>query len=323
MDEIILSVLVPTYNHENYIEKALDSIINQKTSYKYEVLVGEDLSPDNTRNILKKYEEQHPNKIIVFYRDVNLYKTLNGPDNHMDLLRRAKGKYVIFLEGDDYWIDDNKIETQIKFLENNLEYIAVAHNCIVVDKDNKEIATLYPECKEIDYNLGHYVRGILPGQLATVMMRNIHKINGFDVAMWEKRLIPGDRIFYFTLLNSGKIYCIQKQMSAYRYITDSGTSFSANVKYDFYYSEYWHSELAGFAIGTGKKEFIKCAETLFFACLVRGVVYNQIGFKEMLKRCSKITMKWKVFFMFASIAIPVYLKKFLIRLFDDLKTKCM
>ena len=58
MDDVILSIYVPTYNHEKYIARALDSILMQKTDYAYEVLVGEDASTDNTRAILKEYEKK-------------------------------------------------------------------------------------------------------------------------------------------------------------------------------------------------------------------------------------------------------------------------
>lgn len=69
----ILSIYIPTYNHENYIRKAIDSVLMQKTTYLYEVLVGEDASTDNTKKILKEYEKEHPNKIKVFYREKNMY----------------------------------------------------------------------------------------------------------------------------------------------------------------------------------------------------------------------------------------------------------
>ena len=240
MNEITLSILVPTYNQERYIETALNSILSQKIKYTYEILVGEDLSTDNTREILKKYEKEHPNTLEVYYRDINLGTSNSRLDNHMDLYNRAQGKYVIFLEGDDYWTDENKLELQIDFLEKNPEYIAVAHNCMVVDENGKIRKETYPECKDTEYTLKHYINNILPGQLATVMMRNIYKIKNFPTNMWEKRLVPGDRIFYFTLLANGKVYCFQRIMSAYRYVTVGGSSYSANIKYNFHYDEYCH-----------------------------------------------------------------------------------
>ena len=70
--EIMLSVVIPTYNHEKYIKKAIDSVLAQKTEYSFEVLVGEDKSLDNTKLVLQDYERLNPGKIKVFYRDHNL-----------------------------------------------------------------------------------------------------------------------------------------------------------------------------------------------------------------------------------------------------------
>ena len=67
MDDVILSIYVPTYNHEKYIARALDSILMQKTDYAYEVLVGEDASTDNTRAILKEYEKKYPGRFQMYF----------------------------------------------------------------------------------------------------------------------------------------------------------------------------------------------------------------------------------------------------------------
>lgn len=310
MSDIILSILVPTYNQERYIEKALDSILLQKTKYKYEVLVGEDVSTDSTREILKKYEIKNPSKIKVFYRNINLCTSNTKLDNHMDLYNRAKGKYVIFLEGDDYWTDENKIETQIEFLENNPNYIAVSHNCVVVDENCSMKNEVYPECKDAEYTISHYMKNILPGQLATVMMRNIYKLEDFPTYMWEKRLVPGDRIFYFTLLANGKIYCLQKAMSAYRHVTIGGSSYSANIRYNFTYDEYWHGELLAYATSTSKNKFLICAETLYFACLVRGIKYKAITFSDLVSYFSKMPNKINVLISFIIAYSPVAYTKF-------------
>lgn len=320
MDKIDLSILIPTYNHERYILTALNSVLAQKTKYTYEVLVGEDASTDGTRAVLEQYEAKHPHKIKVYYREVNLGASNAPLSNHMDLYNRASGKYVIFLEGDDYWLDENKLSVQIDFLENHPEYIAVAHNCITVDADGRKRKERYIECKDTEYTLKHYLNNILPGQLATVMMRNIYKIDGFPTYMWEKRLVPGDRIFYFTLLANGKIYCIQRPMSAYRHVISGGSSFSANVRYNFSGDEYWHKELLDYARCTGKKSFIICAETLYFACLVRGGMHNAIDFKRFRICFSAINNKLSVLknfiLVYPSVACKVAHRRLLTRIED-------
>ena len=239
MENPILSILIPTYNHENYIAQALDSVLMQKTQYPFEVLVGEDCSTDGTREILKAYEENYPGFFSMFYRDHNLFneKFPNG----IDLMFHSKGKYLITLEGDDYWTDPNKIEKQISFLESHPEYYAVAHNCLVVGNDSEPNGEKYPECKDEEYTYRHYFSEIMPGQTATFMYRNYLPDDSFHKDYPEiPKGTPSDRVLYYMMLvNDKRIYCMQETMSAYRHVVDSGSSFSATYKYNFNVEEKW------------------------------------------------------------------------------------
>ena len=96
MNNIMLSVLCTTYGHEKYIRQALDSILMQRVFFSMEVLIGEDCSPDNSRLILKEYEKKYPGFFTVFYRK----KNLGAANNYIDLAKRARGKYIAFLELD-------------------------------------------------------------------------------------------------------------------------------------------------------------------------------------------------------------------------------
>lgn len=278
MNEVMLSVLVPVFNHEQYIEKALDSIFMQKTSYSYEVLVGEDCSTDNTREVLKKYECQYPEKLKVFYRKQNL--SHSRYNNIVDLRKRAQGKYLITLEGDDFWISNNKIQRQLEFLETHPEYIAVAHNCIVVGRDGKPNGEHYPECKRHHYSFGDYLMETFPGQTASVMYRNFEKNNLVDKSILEKNLIPGDRLLYFALILNGRIYCIQEAMSAYRHVTQGGTSFSATYKYSFTKEEYWHRQLLEYAQQQKCYKAVFVAEILYLSKIIHGWRHKYINFRD-------------------------------------------
>ncbi|MBN1069262.1 glycosyltransferase [Clostridium botulinum] len=281
MKDLMVSIIVPTYNHEKYIKKALDSILMQKTQYSYEVLVGEDASTDHTRNVIEQYEKEYPGKINVFYRQENLSKAKYS--NSADLKRRTKGKYIIILEGDDFWISNEKIEKQVNFLEKNPEYVAIAHNCVVVDENDNPNGDVYPECKAEEYTFKQYLCGIYPGQLATMLCRNFMIQDIFDKTILEKNLSPGDKLIYFGLLTNGKIYCMQEQMSAYRHIRKGGSSYSANYKYDFKKDENWYSELLQLAYLQKNIEGIKCAETLYLGCLIHGLKKKQLSIKDFIQ----------------------------------------
>lgn len=287
--DVDLSIYVPVYNHEKYIVQALDSILMQKTKYSYEVWIGEDASTDNTRAILKEYEKKCPDNFHFLYREENMHNA--EPNNLTDLRFRCKGKYLICLEGDDFWTDENKIEKQIDFLESNSDYIAVAHNCVVVGKDSLPNGEEYPQCTDDEYTFKHLASEIMPGQLTTVMMRNYLFNSDFNASAINSSLFPGDRRIFFSLLCYGKIHCMQETLTAYRHITDSGSSFSATYKYDFALTEKWHSTLMEYAYEINNKTAIKYAELLYFRCIGYGLKVNAVKFMEFLSYFRRIHHK--------------------------------
>lgn len=274
----ILSIYVATYNHEKYIVQALESIRMQVTDYQYEVLVGEDCSTDNTRKVLQSYEAEHPGFATFLYREHNMHS--EQINNAADLKRRCRGKYIIALEGDDYWIDDRKIDKQIKFLEANSDYLAVAHNCVCVNENSVPNGEVYNECHSEEYTFEHYEMNILPGQLTTVMMRNYYADNIFDTSFIQTMIDPGDKRIYFSLITNGKIRCLQETMSAYRHITNSGSSYSATVKHDISRTIAWYSEELKYAYKNNNKRAVKCAEALLLKEILAGYKNNEINISE-------------------------------------------
>lgn len=124
----LLSVVCVTYNHEKYIARAIDSFLMQKTSFSFEIVVGEDCSTDKTREICLEYQKKYPNKIRLIVSDKNV-----GPaGNFKRTLEAATGEYIAYCEGDDYWTDENKIQKQVGFLEENSDYFITSHNAQVV-----------------------------------------------------------------------------------------------------------------------------------------------------------------------------------------------
>lgn len=113
----LLSVLIITYNQEDYIAQTLDSIISQKHKYDYEIIIGDDHSSDGTSKICKEYAEKYPDTIKYIYNDPNL----GVIKNYYNVLSNCSGKYIMECAGDDWWLP-GKVETQISFLEKNPEY---------------------------------------------------------------------------------------------------------------------------------------------------------------------------------------------------------
>ena len=114
-----VAVVITCYNQELYIARALDSVLSQKTSFPYKIMISDDASKDHSREILKQYEQRYPDKVEVLYHDEN-----QGTNkNRNDVLCICDTPYIAFLDGDDYWCDDQQLERKYKFLEQNVNYI--------------------------------------------------------------------------------------------------------------------------------------------------------------------------------------------------------
>ena len=299
MSEVIVSIYVPTFNHEKYITRALDSILMQKTRYPYEVFVGEDCSTDNTRQVLQAWEQEHPGKFTILYREKNLHKT--DCPNGMDLLLRCKGKYVICLEGDDFWTDPEKLEKQVTFLENHPEFYAVAHNCTVVGEDSLPNGEQYPECKDEEYTLAHFASNIMPGQLTTLLRRNYFLDENFDKSLIKKRSGPGDRNIYFSIISQSRIHCIQESMSAYRHITSGGSSFSATFSYHYDNENRALWNRIEFANKIHNPKAIRCANFMYLLHIRFALRNGRVPAKKALEDARKVP-KWYKY-------IPMMLKR--------------
>ncbi len=130
--DIVVSVCVTTYNHAPFLENSLISILTQETSFPFELIIGDDCSSDNTREILIALKEKYPDKITLIFNPENLGVHKNG----LNILKQAKGKYIAICDGDDYWTYDRKLQIQIDFLESNLDYVGCFHDAIIEHATN-------------------------------------------------------------------------------------------------------------------------------------------------------------------------------------------
>jgi glycosyltransferase involved in cell wall biosynthesis len=115
----MISVCMITYNHEPYIARAIEGVLEQESPYTYELVIGEDHSTDRTREICLEYERMHPGVVTVLRSNVNLGIT----GNFARTLGACAGKYVALCEGDDFWTNRSKLHQQVKVLEEHPEYV--------------------------------------------------------------------------------------------------------------------------------------------------------------------------------------------------------
>ena len=211
-DSIVVSVVLATYNQEDFIKQALDSIVMQETNFKYEVLVGNDCSTDNTKDVLKDYEKYD------YIRIFNHKKNKGATKNMYDMLKQTQGKYVAFLEGDDYWTDKYKLQKQVDFLDNNPGYVGVAHNQEIVNKDGEHITTFdnWSRTHSKKYTFKDMERGRIYFQGNSLLVRN-HYINDDITFLYKLDPLIGDRTMYAYLTSYGDIYILPDVMGAYRW----------------------------------------------------------------------------------------------------------
>ena len=179
-EDPVVSICVQTYQHKKYLESCLNSILAQQTNFNYEILLGEDGSTDGTRELCIEYAEKYPEKIKLFlHHRENQIKVLGEPTSNFNAFYNffsAKGRYIAFCEGDDYWDDPNKLQTQVNFLQNNPSYIFCYHKYEEVDQHQNSIAySLRLSQPTSDISSAELKKEVVHPLLLTICFRNVIK----------------------------------------------------------------------------------------------------------------------------------------------------
>ncbi len=220
---IKVSVIVHTYNHEKFIRQTLDSIISQKVNFQYEVIIGDDASPDSTPEIIQEYQANFPDIIKPLLHPKNLGGY--GKNNTLATLAVCTGQYIAAMDGDDYWTNPLKLQKQVDFLDNNPDFVACFHNALihfedgsapdmyVNDESQREVTTLEDLVGEDE---------VWYMATSSVMFRNgIMK----EYPRWFHESKSGDIPRYILLGKHGKFFYINELMSVYRK-NNGGMSFT-------------------------------------------------------------------------------------------------
>lgn len=136
---LMVTIRCITYNHEPYIRQCLEGFVMQKTNFRFEAIVHDDASTDGTADIIREYAERYPDIIKPIYEVENQYSKRDGSLRRI-MDEHTHGKYVALCEGDDYWIDPNKLQVQVDFLENNIDY-GLTYTTVNVFNEQEQIIT--------------------------------------------------------------------------------------------------------------------------------------------------------------------------------------
>ncbi len=208
MSDIKVSVLCLTYNQEKFIKQALDGFLTQKTNFKYEILINDDNSTDDTIKIIEEYQKKNLGIITLVKHQENLYS--KGQRNFFArfLIPKARGKYLALCEGDDYWTDPNKLQKQADFLDQNTEFALCFHPVKVIYDGRQASKEVFPEMKNGFTTINLLKNNFI--QTNSVMYRKqSYQTIRTDVA-------PGDWYLHLFHAQFGKIGFINDVMAVYR-----------------------------------------------------------------------------------------------------------
>lgn len=228
-----VSILCLAYNHGKFIRQALDGFIMQKTNFPFEVLIHDDASTDETADIIREYEKKYPEIIKPIYQKENqcsqkiqIEKTFQWP--------RIQGKYVALNEGDDYWIDENKLQKQVDFLDSHPDFNVCFHPVKVIWDDQRKKDSIFPSPRR------RFYKEVLT--LGDLLQNNFIQTNSVmyrwhDISKeWpEVSFLPGDYMVHLLQTGSGKIGFLPDVMSVYR--RNSGGIWTGSMESDSWFEK--------------------------------------------------------------------------------------
>ncbi len=211
----LVSVCIQTYNHAGYIVQCLDGILSQERDFPIEVIIGEDDSTDGTREICISYAEKYPDLIRLFLRSekdkiwINGQKT--GRFNFMSNLQAARGKYIALCDGDDYWIDVQKLKKQIALLETGAFTVCGTNARLFYQASGTFGPTLYKHPDKTEFSRDELIFQN-PYPTSTVLFKRTTA--NFPKWFWKTPYL--DWSLYFFYSKYGKALYLEDITSIYR-----------------------------------------------------------------------------------------------------------
>ncbi|TVZ54853.1 glycosyltransferase involved in cell wall biosynthesis [Lutibacter sp. Hel_I_33_5] len=292
--QITVSVCMITYNHQEYINKAVLSVLKQKCDFEIELILLDDCSTDSTKDVIDIILQNNQNSSRIKY--VRQKENIGMMSNFVDALKLCKGKYIALCDGDDYWTDVNKLQKQIQFLETNKEYVACFHNA-------EKIGIGFNGEKYCNFNYSRDVSKeeiILAGgaiyPTASFFFRNEIDIKEFDL-----KSRAGDTILIYHLLNKGLFYYFNDIMCVYRkHLNGVYTSIKmdnnkiiedlkSNIKILIFYRKKYCKKFRPLFNETIQNQLLKISSIKGFEFVIKMRLINLISFYDL---CNFIKKKF-------------------------------
>lgn len=268
-DKIMVSVLCTAYNHEKFIENTIEGIIQQKTDFRYELIIHDDASSDNTALIIQSYAEKYPGIIRTILQKENQYQYCNIYKKF--LFPEVKGQYIAFCEGDDFWIDKNKLQMQVELMEAHKEYSMCLHNAVKLNYETGEKILLNTFGEDGVYSQKEQILAGLGTEFpafASYLLRANYLKDMPDFFLASKVLDYPLRQYY---ANCGKVYYFKKAMSVYRVSTPQ-SYMKKTLESQKFYNNYTLEMIRFF------ENFNQYTQNHFWTVLKNKVISDYFGF---------------------------------------------
>ncbi|MBN1295100.1 MAG: glycosyltransferase [Candidatus Latescibacteria bacterium] len=236
MTDPLISIIMITYNHAPYISEAIEGVLQQKTDFPFELVIGEDCSTDGTREIVFEYQKKYPEIIRVITSDKNVGMKANSVRTKKVL----RGKYVAFCEGDDYWHNPGKLQLQTEYMENHPECGVTHSNFDIFIGESNKIVKDYigfrkfevPRKMNIydildDCGIGFWIR------TCTAMVRRdqYERLTYADPYLYQSgHFLMGDEQLWAEISLTSEVIFFPEAMATYRILGESASHSNNPIK---------------------------------------------------------------------------------------------
>lgn len=235
---LMVSIRCTVYNHEPYLRQCLDGFVMQTTNFRFEAIVHDDASTDNSASIIREYAEKYPDIIKPIYETENQYSKHDGSLSRI-VNAACKGKYIAMCEGDDYWIDPYKLQKQVDFMEKHPDYGLVYTNFKERLGDNLRDGT-FPIIEEDCLNDYLLKKGFIP--TPTTLYRS-QLLLQMDSEYAKMGFLLGDAALWIQIMHVSKIKRLSDITSVYRVLEESASHSRNYEKRLLFYLSSWELRL--------------------------------------------------------------------------------
>jgi glycosyltransferase involved in cell wall biosynthesis len=225
----LVSVGIITYNHAPYIAQAIEGALQQKVSFPFEVVIGEDCSTDGTRGIVFEYQRRYPELIRVITSDENI----GAVQNSYRTGKAYRGKYVAFCEGDDYWHSPDKLQKQVEYLEVHPECGLVLADCDVFQSESNEFIRGFSHSQGFTSSKMLTFEEIVWGEMSiftctAVFQGDLYRqlVEGDPYLYQSGYFLMDDRQLWAELARISQVHYMSESLATYRSLADSATKSS-------------------------------------------------------------------------------------------------